>query len=597
MRFVCIAIASFFLNIASAQKARIDSLNALPFDVKIANATVLDNAYLKNAADARKIGYKLGEAMSYSNLSLIYYYQGKYNLQVDNSLKAIRLYESLKMMDKLANEYGGFGYTIKRRNMPKALYYMQKGKKIAEAINDTSSLLSIYNNYGVLKEMNNELDSALYFYNKGLRLKEAVRDSIGIPYSLNTIAGINLMNGNFAEAESLYEKALQMRVEMNDGVGIAENYSYFGDLYLAQKQYLRALDFYEKALHKARDFNYIDLMRNSYKSISEIHEKLGNDREALVNFKLFEQYKDSLSNKETNAKIAELEVRFDTNNKERLLAEHKNLLLQKESESKQKNYVLITLALLSVFIALIGFLIYRQQKLRNRQLAQEHELKSAIAQIETQNKLHEQRLAISRDLHDNIGAQLTFIISSVDNIKYAFDLKDTKLDRKLQSISSFTKETILELRDTIWAMNTNEITFEDLMARILNFIEKAQDAKENTDFVFSIDETLNQVKLSSVKGMNIYRTVQEAVNNAIKYSHAAKVLISVNNIGDQIEINVEDDGVGFEPAQVQKGNGLLNMEKRIAEINGEFTFESEISKGTRIAVRFGKEQQNRADAV
>ena len=92
-------------------------------------------------------------------------------------------------------------------------------------------------------------------------------------------------------------------------------------------------------------------------------------------------------------------------------------------------------------------------------------------QIELQNKLHEQRLAISRDLHDNIGAQLTFIISSVDSLKYAFADGNPKLEDKLNNISSFTKETIYELRDTIWAMNKEEITIEDLKTRISNFIE------------------------------------------------------------------------------------------------------------------------------
>jgi signal transduction histidine kinase len=113
-------------------------------------------------------------------------------------------------------------------------------------------------------------------------------------------------------------------------------------------------------------------------------------------------------------------------------------LLEKEAESRAKTNLIVVIATLAFFIALVGLLIYRQQRIKNRQQQQEFQLKSAIAQIETQNQLQEQRLAISRDLHDNIGAQLTFIISSVDNIKYAFDIGNAKLDNKLQSISHFT---------------------------------------------------------------------------------------------------------------------------------------------------------------
>lgn len=77
---------------------------------------------------------------------------------------------------------------------------------------------------------------------------------------------------------------------------------------------------------------------------------------------------------------------------------------------------------LTFIIKLIGFLVYNQQKLKNRQLHKENELRDALIQIETQNRLQEQRLRISRDLRDNIGAQLTFIISSIDNLKYGFNL-------------------------------------------------------------------------------------------------------------------------------------------------------------------------------
>ena len=103
----------------------------------------------------------------------------------------------------------------------------------------------------------------------------------------------------------------------------------------------------------------------------------------------------------------------------------------------------------------------KNQKMKTLQLQKENELKDALLKIETQNRLQEQRLQISRDLHDNIGAQLTFIISSVDSLKYAFADGNPRLEDKLNNISSFTKETIYELRDTIWAMNKEEITIEN----------------------------------------------------------------------------------------------------------------------------------------
>ncbi len=197
--------------------------------------------------------------------------------------------------------------------------------------------------------------------------------------------------------------------------------------------------------------------------------------------------------------------------------------------------------------------------------------------------MQEQRLDISRDLHDNIGSQLTFIISSVDNIKYAFDIQNVKLDRKLSGISDFAKSTIIELRDTIWAMNKSQITFEDLQTRIHNFVDKAKEAKSEIQFNFSVDAELKDRKFTSIEGMNIYRTIQEAINNSIKYAEAKNINIQVERHNDNIQITINDDGKGFDLATTEKGNGLLNMQKRIEEINGKFSLQSTES-GTNINI-------------
>jgi signal transduction histidine kinase len=565
-----------FQSIFSQSKKEIDSLNTIPFEIRLEKAVVLTDDYLKNVKNAQKINYKLGEAESYSNLSLIYYYQGKFEKDLYYSLQAINIYEAIGNNEKLALEYGELGYRMKKRNMQKALYYMQKAKNISENNNIQKPLLSIYNNYGYLKEMQKDIDSALYFYIKCLKIKEKIKDSVGIPYSLNNIAMVYIQEKRFKEAQVLLKRSLEIRTKLNDQTGIAENNFYLGDLNFNQSNYSVAINHYKKTLEIAKKNGYLDLITNCHQIISESYEQMGNQKEALVNFKLYTKYNDSLINKDTNSKIAELDVKFETAKKEKLL-------LQKEAEAKQKNGLLIGISLLALFIGAISFLIYRQQKIKNQQQEQEFELKSAISQIETQNKLQEQRLNISRDLHDNIGSQLTFIISSVDNVKYAFDIDNPKLDDKLTNISSFAKETIVELRDTIWAMNNNEITFEDLESRINNFIGKAKEAKDEIQFSFQTDANLKDIQLTSIEGMNIYRTIQEAVNNAIKYSQATTIAIVVKKTETQIQITIQDNGIGFDEVTIQKGNGLQNMQKRIEDIGGAFNLISS-NEGTEIKI-------------
>ena len=584
MKSILSFIFIFILSLTFGQKSnhkKIDSINNLPFEVRLKDAAILDKVYLKNAEESAKIHYDLGEAKSYSNLSLVYYYQGKYEKDLAYSLKAIHIFEKLNDLENLSLEWGELGYRMKKRNLEKAIQYMQKSKQIAEKNNLQKPLLSIYNNYGVLKEMKVEYDSALFYYEKGLALKQKINDQVGIPYSLNNIAGVFVLRKQFDKAEENYQKALEIRKKINDTVGIAENYSYLGDLHLMQKDFKKAIGFYQKSTEITDKHKYLGLSQDSYRKISECYENFGDHQNALQNFKKFSVLKDSLINQETNSKIAELEVKFDTNEKEKQL-------LQKQAEVETSRIKFSVAIVFAILASIIGFLFYRQQRLKNKQQHQEFELKSAMAQIESQNKLQEQRLSISRDLHDNIGAQLTFIISSLENTKFGIPNLETAVEKRLDKISDFTRNTIVELRDTIWAMNKADFTMEDLSSRIFNFIEHAQSANHNIQFNFSIDEKLKNKKFSSVVGVNLYRTIQESVNNAMKYANAHHIVINAEKFQEGLKIEIKDDGKGFDTENVDVGNGLLNMKKRMEEIGGNFSINSEIGKGTSVNVELLK---------
>ncbi len=577
MKNIVLLLILFATQVNSQTKKSIDSINQIPYLNFLKNHTQLQSVFIKNAINARKINYSFGEAQSYSKLSLAYYYSGDFEKNLKYSLLAIKIFEKIDQQESLAKEYGELGYRMKKRSLPKALYYMQRGMKISEKNNFEEPLLSIYNNYGMLKKYNKEPDSALLYFRKCLSLKERLKDSIGIPYSLNNIAEVYLDQKKFEAAEKLFEKSLNIRIYLNDKYGMAENYSCLGDLYFAEKKYQKAINNYNTSSEISKKFGFNTLLLHNFQKISQCYEFSNNTAMALETYKKHVYYKDSILNQETNEKIAELEVKFDTNEKEKLI-------IAQENEVKNARNKLIVVSIIALFICIIGFLIYYQQKFKNKQLEQEFKLKNAIAKIETQNKLQQQRLTISRDLHDNIGAQLTFIISSIDNIKYAFPIKDLSLDNKLNKISEFTKATILELRDTIWAMNSNDITFEDLHSRILNFIEKAQNATENIHFKCILDSNIEKTKLSSVVGMNLYRTLQEAVNNSIKHASAKNITMEITSHNHKLTIVISDDGIGFDKNESPKGNGLLNMEKRIQEVNGSINFDRNENGGTQIKI-------------
>ncbi len=158
-------------NFYSQSKTRVDSINKLYVQgLNIPQDSII-SLFQKNLMDAEKLSYELGMADAYSQLSLVYGYQGKYEESAKNSINGIKIYEKLNQLDRVADYYAEMGYAMKYRDLTKALYYMQKGKSIAEINNYENELKDIYNNYGVLKELNNELDSALYFFQPRLRNK------------------------------------------------------------------------------------------------------------------------------------------------------------------------------------------------------------------------------------------------------------------------------------------------------------------------------------------------------------------------------------------------------------------------------------------
>src|SRR5690606_12749255 len=105
------------------------------------------------------------------------------------------------------------------------------------------------------------------------------------------------------------------------------------------------------------------------------------------------------------------EVQFDTERKEKELAIKTANILQEKTKVRRRTAILIGVLILLGLFLLIGVLIYRHLKTKQKLLQKENQLKDIIAEEETKNKVFKERMRISRDLHDNIGSQLTFLIS------------------------------------------------------------------------------------------------------------------------------------------------------------------------------------------
>lgn len=471
---------------------------------------------------------------------------------------------------------------------------VEYGKKAYQFMNAASDkqhryLIFANNAIGINFDDWGKPDSALYYHYRNVDLIKKAEDSLRYSFIYNNIGNTNLKQGNYSEAKKFIRRALRMNLIRKADYNLASNYTNLATIAYHQDNNSAAENYFKLARKYADASGSIEKIRDVVQQEAWFYKKKGDFEKALEKQEAYYVLRDSVFQEERASRFAEIETKYETEKKERALAETRAELAERELQVKQKNNLIFGGFGLALIIALLAYLIYSRQRLKHKQLQKEGELKAALARIETQNKLQEQRLRISRDLHDNIGSQLTFIISSLDSLRYGMAAKNESLNERLAAISSFTRETIYELRDTIWAMNKKSITADDLKSRISNFIDKARAA--GTEVKFSLPEQVGDTSesvFSSVVGMNVYRIIQEAVNNALKHSDASIIEVKLEDRERGCLITVSDDGCGFEIPEEPDSNGLLNMEKRAGDIEADLSVQSFKGKGTTVKLHFAK---------
>lgn len=557
----------------------IDSINAIPYEEVVSNLQKYKDIFNENLSEAKQIGYEKGIGKALSNLALIHYLKGDYDESTNYHIEAIKIFENNKMFDELSYEYGELGYQMKRRDLKKAVEYMQSAILIAEENRLPEFKLSkLYDNYGVLKEMENQFDSAFNFYNKALRIKTSLKDSIGIPYSLNKIAVLKATIGDFKEAYRYLNLSDQYRKKEKGDFGRVENLSLHGDFLFMENKIDDAINKFNEVFDLARKINYSYLVLYSLENLIKLFKEKKDYFQALEKMELYTSLKDSIDNFRVRSRIAQLEIAYDTQKKDRLITENQLKLIAKEQQ-----LIFTISSLILVILIFIG--IYKYQQLRKKKELSEIEYKAKIKNAEIERSLSEEKLRISRELHDNIGSQLTFIISSLDNILYKDSISESK--NSINAVKDFGRNALADLRNTIWAMKQQNGTFETLLLKVNELVSKLNESLSNLTIEI-VNQVTGEFHLSSTQMLNLYRIIQEAIQNAIKHSSATYVTINFSHKDSKFMLVIADNGKGFTMKQNYSGSGINNMKRRCNEIGGDFDIESSDS-GTRIkcVIEFG----------
>lgn len=543
--------------------------------------------FAKSIDLCREAGFRIGYGNARNNYAMTLFYLGEYEKANTYFIDVIRDAEEEGLFTVLANAYQNLGIIHNtQKRYPAALENFILAEKYHKLSNDEKGQSgAIANQAFILYKYLKQYDSAVAVYKKVISKKKKLGDEKGIGICYNNLAEIYIIKKDYEKAKLYLDEAIAVRKKVKDQLGLGISYYTLANVYYYKKKYKKAERLATMAVDILRKIDAKKDLSNALSVLSATQEQTKNMESAYTNLVDAVMIKDSLLNKENFARMVELETKYETQKKEREILEQRAKIAENQLKIDQKNMVIFGAFSLTVIAVLLGFLFFNRQKIKTIRLEKEAELKDALLQIETQNKLQEQRLQISRDLHDNIGSQLTFIISSLDNLKYSFDITTPGLNNKIFSIRNFTKDTITELRDTIWAMNKEEISLSDLETRISNFIENAKAASKGIHFVFEIDSKIHDtLSFSSLKGISLYRVIQESVNNALKHAEATEVHVTISKAGKNYIIRIKDNGKGFDADASTFGNGLSNIRKRVADSGGGLAIVSAPGEGTEIII-------------
>ena len=397
--------------------------------------------------------------------------------------------------------------------------------------------------------------------------------------------------------ENQIEEALSIFIETKSKALNAQYYDiyikailYEGRIYGSVKNYLPAEMALSSAYANTIQWNRKKLQQQVLSELARLYAAKGDFENAYNLTTQNEGIIKQIASEQNEKEVRDLEIRYETLQKEKTITSLEVEQLVKEEEIKKQKTIknVILIGFLILLIPIISFLVVYYQKLQaqsklnaqqkkiNEQevtsLLQTQQLELAKASIQAQN---EERSRIARELHDSIGGNL-------GAIKLQMSRDKENIDALIMEQLDKTYEQVREISHSLVPKEFSEQTFTDLVERYISNFSKGQSfevifASLNSDGINSISERLQ---------VSIFNMIKELLNNAYKYAQASQIDVQLNYDEDQksLDLLYEDNGRGFDTTETSNGIGLNNLSKRDKEYNGTMHINTAINRGTVISI-------------
>lgn len=493
-------------------------------------------------------------------------------------LTYIRL-ENNKLLEYEANNILGITcFDIK--DYEKAKEYFLKASKIAteeklEKFGTYQTASISLNNLGLVSLNTSQYKEALSYFNEAIQAQDLIQDYPGLYATiLDNKAKAKLKLGDFTNLPDDFYESLRIREEFKLIPETVNSKINLSEYYFTRKNIDSAKHFAREAYKMAKQTNIINLQLSAVDQLNTVEP----ENQSLYS-KEYVKLTDSLrqAERKVSEKFARIEYETDEfkRQKEQLAIQNRNIIL---------------FALLAVFIVVLLYII-RDQRSRNKFFRLREEQQKANEEIYSlmlsqQKKLDEvvikEKQRIGQELHDGVlgrlfGARLNLDSLNKKGDELAIAGRDHYIS-ELKFIEQDIREISHELSREKFALINN------FVAILTNLFEEQKNLSENTDFKYIIDQGIKWDKVDNDLKINIYRIIQESLQNINKYAKAKNVSVNLLKDADNLHVSIIDDGIGFEVSKKSKGIGLQNISSRVATCKGTFEIKSKPGKGTTITI-------------
>jgi len=509
------------------------------------------------------------EAGVYLNLGNIFLSESNYNDALAQYINAAKIYENsvhdpLGLSKAWAN-IGNIEASIGQYE--KALAYADKSLRLSQEIKNELSVAYCHRLKGRIFRKLGKPEGALAEYQEALQIYRKRSDYLNEGETLQIIGNTYFDERQFMTAIEHYARSLDICRRINNPSLLAYNYSSLGQTWFELKNFDRAIAYLDSATAKAREIKNRYLVMDSYQMIAQIRETQKNFPAALALQHAYMDLKDSLTAEENLKGTQEMEVKYENAKKQSQIE-----LLQKERQLKnislqQSLTIQTAMAIAFGLLLIIGALIFNRNRLINR----------ARQQMEIEHMRNE----IARDLHDDMGSTL----SSINIIsQLAIKEEQTEQGKKyFHRIADQSAKMMESMSDMVWSINPENDSLPKVLAKMKEFAAEILEPK-NISVQFKGEESLNAIVLNVAQRKNLFLIFKEAINNAAKYSESEHVTISLAKAGSGLQLEIRDNGRGFEKSKTSPGNGLRNMSERAAEIGAMLSIQSAPGAGTTLVL-------------